>query len=374
MHSGSQAASTPAPATSSTTRARLRRVVRLFATPLQPSHYLELFNPLWATHALRARVERVQAETAEARTLTLRPGRGWRQHRPGQYVALGVTIDGVRQTRTYSITSAPHAADGCFRITVKAIAGGRVSRFLVRDLQPGAVVALGQPQGDFVLPDAAPAGLLFITAGSGITPVMSMLRDAAARGAVPDAVHLHYAPAATEVIFADELRRLREREARYRLHLAYTRNAATASRHFSAAQLGGICPDWRAREVWACGPPALLAAIEAHWAAAGLGQRLHIERFVTPRAVATPPGVGGTVRFAASRRAAQGDAHTPLLHVAEGIGLSPPYGCRMGICHTCDTPLLAGCVRDLRNGAVLSAGQKVQLCVCAAAGDVDLAL
>src|SRR5689334_22709298 len=79
----------------------------LFAWPLRASHYLELMNPLWSTHAPCARVERVDDETADARTLTLRPGRGWRPHRAGQYVAVTVALGGARHVRTYSISSAP---------------------------------------------------------------------------------------------------------------------------------------------------------------------------------------------------------------------------------------------------------------------------
>jgi ferredoxin-NADP reductase len=155
----------------------------MIATPLRPSHYLALLNPLLATHALQERVEAVWDETPGARTVLLRPGRGWRPHRAGQFVSVGVPIDGVRHTRTYSISSAPDAAARRFTITVKAIEGGRVSPFLARRLQPGAYLPIGLPQGDFVLPAHPHVRPLFITAGSGITPVMSMLR--APRDATP---------------------------------------------------------------------------------------------------------------------------------------------------------------------------------------------
>lgn len=81
--------------------------VDMFAYPLRLSHYLELINPLWTKHTLQARVESVWDETKDSRTLTLRPGRGWRTHRAGQYVRVGVSIGGMRHTRTYSISSAP---------------------------------------------------------------------------------------------------------------------------------------------------------------------------------------------------------------------------------------------------------------------------
>src|SRR6266481_5606170 len=179
---------------------RIVEVASLVATPLRPSHYLELVNPLWTTHKLQARVEKVWDETKDSRTLTLRPGRGWRSHRAGQFVRVGVPIGGMRHTRTYSISSSPDASDECITITVKAIEGGRVSRFLVRHLRPGAYLPLGLPQGEFVVPYAMPVRPLFVTAGSGITPVMSMLRTYFLRGNLPDVVHIHYAPHAYDVI------------------------------------------------------------------------------------------------------------------------------------------------------------------------------
>src|SRR5262245_58486857 len=180
---------------------RLVDVVSLVATPLRPSHYLELVNPLWTTHKLQARVEKVWDETKDARTLTLRPGRNWRAHRAGQHVRVGVPIGGMHHTRTYSISSSPDRDDDCITITVKAIPGGRMSQHLVRHIEPGAYLPIGLPQGDFVLPEAVPVRPLFITAGSGITPVMSMLRTYAIRGNMPDAAHIHYAPHSRDVIF-----------------------------------------------------------------------------------------------------------------------------------------------------------------------------
>ncbi|MBY0555630.1 MAG: ferredoxin reductase, partial [Burkholderiaceae bacterium] len=132
----------------------LARLADMFAYPLRHSHYVELVNPLWTTHKLMARVVAVQQETADSRTLTLRPGSGWRSHRAGQFVRLGVPIDGQRHTRTYSISSAPARDDGCITVTVKAVPGGRVSQHLVQQVQVGEYLPLGEPQGEFVLPES----------------------------------------------------------------------------------------------------------------------------------------------------------------------------------------------------------------------------
>lgn len=357
---------------------RLTAVTDLFAWPLKTSHYLELVNPLWTTHSLQARVENVWDETQDVRTLTLRPGRNWRGHRPGQHLRVGVPIAGKHYTRTYSIASAPEREDGCISITVKAIEGGRVSRHLVRDVKVGDHLPLGLPQGDFYLPDAQPVKPLFITAGSGITPVMSMLRSLIAQERLPDTEHVHYAPHAYDVIFGQELRALAAKHPRYRLHLVYTRELGetrSAERHFAPAQIDTLTPDWRDREVYACGPQTLLDAVDAHWAQAGRSRHLHTERFRAALAKADPAARGGAVRFATAGTTVQADATTPLLRVAENAGLNPKHGCRMGICHTCPRKLLSGQVRDLRTGHVHGeAGDDVLICVSAAAGDCAIEL
>src|SRR6476469_1014917 len=256
----------------STARARITDVVNLFATPLKASHYVELVNPLWSSHKLQARVEAVWDETSDARTITLRPGRNWRSHRAGQHVRVGVPIEGRRFTRTYSISSSPERRDGCITVTVKLLDGGRMSGHMVRDLAVGSYLPIGLPQGDFVVLESRPVRPLFITAGSGITPVMSMVRTWALVGNLPDTVHVHYAPHRHDVIFGAELETLADTNARYRYRPVFTRaqdGTSSESHHFSAAQLTALCPDWAERDVWACGPQSMLAAIERHFAAAG---------------------------------------------------------------------------------------------------------
>jgi len=350
---------------------RISDVVGLMATPLRPSHYLELVQPLWSTHRLQARVESVWDETSDTRTLTLRPGHGFRRHRAGQHVRVGVSIGGRQMTRTYSISSSPDRSDGCITITVKH--GGRVSGFLVRDVRPGHLLSIGLPQGDFHLPDAAPVRPLFLTAGSGITPVMSMLRTFVLRWHMPHTVHMHYAPNARDVIFGRELEGIAAKLPKYDFRPIFTR--AGSPQHFSEAQLDELCPDWRERDVWACGPQGLLDDVAACFERAGRSRYLHIERFTAPLAPLPANLAGGMVRFRRSGVETRGDGKKALLRVAEDAGIAAPHGCRMGVCHTCDATLVSGCVRDLRTGLeVNEPSSRIQLCVCAAAGNVEIEL
>jgi ferredoxin-NADP reductase len=351
---------------------RIGDVASLVATPLSPSHYIQLVRPLAAARASQARVEAVRDEAPGVRTLTLRPHRGWRGHRAGQHASVGVAIDGRLVTRTYSISSAPHRRDGCVEITVKA--QGRVSNALVRDVGVGAFVTLGAAAGDFVLPDnGAPLQALFVTAGSGITPIASMLRARAAAGDMPDVVHVHYARTPRDAVFRDELDAIAAAHPSYRLVAIHTADAPDA--RFTAQRLDDLVPDWREREAWACGPRGLLDAIATAFASADRANALHVERFRAALAVVPASACGGRVRFATSAVSADADAATSLLRVAETAGLAPPNGCRMGICHTCDAALISGRVRDLRtNTEIDEPGARVQICVCAAAGDVELDL
>jgi len=362
-------------------KTKAQYIVDLYATPLTVSHYLELVNPLWASHALQARVVDVCDETETSRTLTLQPGRNWRAHRAGQHIRVGVAIGGRQFTRTYSISSPPERGDGCITITVKIIDEGRMSHHLVRNTKKGAYLPIGLPQGDFLLPEAMPVRPLFITAGSGITPIMSMLRNYEAVGNLPDVQHIHYAPHELDVIFGKELKQLADNhQSLYHYHPIYTREQGeekSHQRHFSAEQLDKICPDWRERDCWACGPQALIDALESHYEEAGLSRNLHTERFRAALVEIPADATGGRVKFIGedAEITAEADGETTLLRIAEDAGLNPPHGCRMGICHSCDIPLKSGKVRDLRTGEIFGEpGQMIQTCICAAAGDCELQL
>ncbi|GAB3578222.1 NADPH oxidoreductase [Calidifontibacter terrae] len=336
-------------------------------TPLLPEDYLDLFDPLRSTTRLRGRVASMHAETADAVTVTIRPGRGWRGHQPGQYTRIGVDVDGVRLWRAYSITSGPRA-DGCIAITVKAISGGAVSTHLVQSLRVGQVVQLEQAEGEFVLAPVLPTRLLLLTGGSGITPVMGILRHTADR--LDDVVLLHSAPRPEDVIFADELRQLAD-DGRISLLERHT----DVDGMLDTAQLDTLVPDWRERDTLACGPAGMLEALENHWSANGLTERLTTERF---RPTLAEPGEGGTVHFTGRDRDLDCDGSRPILDLAEEAGLLMPSGCRMGICYGCVLPLREGSVRDLRTGETTTAapgdGVLVQTCISAAAGRCDIDL
>ncbi|GAB2936147.1 ferredoxin reductase [Streptomyces sp. NPDC059173] len=348
--------------TSGALRTGAWKLLEMVTTPLMPSDYLDLVSPLRTGADLRGRIEAVHPETSDAATVVIRPGRAWRGHTAGQYVRIGVDVDGVRLWRAYSITSPAARRDGRITITVKAIPDGKVSNHLVRRAKPGTLIQLDQPTGDFVLPRAKPAKVLYLTAGSGITPVMGMLRSIE----LDDVVMVHCAPRPGDVIFRRELHRLVVDEG-----LRLTEVHTDTDGKLDIARLQELVPDWAERETWACGPAGLLDAAEEHWAGHDALERLHTERFRPGIVVA---GDGGEVTFSTTGRTVGADGATPLLDIGEEAGVLMPSGCRMGICFGCVTPLKAGAVRDLRTGEITEAGPGVliQTCVSAAAGPCDI--
>jgi len=352
-------------------RRRALRSVRAFFSPLLPDDYLELINPLWSTRELRGRIERIEQETADTVTVLIRPGYEWTGHRPGQYLRIGVVIDGVHHWRAYSLTSEPDRPDGCIGITPKLVDTGKVSPYLVRQAKPGDIVRLGGVEGTFVLPEPAPGKLLFVSAGSGITPIMSMLRSLHRRDEVRDVVHIHSARAAEDVIFADRLAEIDATHNGYSLHLRITGEQG----RIAPLDLDDLCPDWRERHAFVSGPGEMLDAMSEHWQREGAVELLSMERFQPTIGGDPGEGEGGMVRFVKSGLEAECDGGTPILVGGEEAGAALPFGCRMGICHTCVGKLCAGEVRDLRTGEVHgNEGEMIRTCVNAPEGAIEIAL
>jgi ferredoxin-NADP reductase len=339
----------------------------MVATPLVPRDFIDLIDPLSSSRDLRGRIDTVTAETTDAATIRIRVGRGWRGHRAGQYVRVGVDVDGIRQWRTYSITSqANPKTDRFITITVKTVPDGVVSNYLVRRAKAGTLVHLDQACGDFTLPTTRPAKVLFVTAGSGITPVMGMLRSHSHE--LADVVVSHSAPTADDVVFGSELRALADTGS-----VRLVEHHTATSPRLTAAALDALVPDWAERQTWACGPAALLDDIEAHWARHDAADRLHTERFTAP---AVGGGDGGPISFTRTGSTVETSSGTTLLEAGENAGVLMPSGCRMGVCFGCVLPLRNGAVRDVRNGEVTigapDAGVLVQTCISTVAGSCEI--
>ena len=335
-------------------------LIDLLTGPHGVDRYTELVTPTWTLGEARAKVVAVRRQTPRSVTLTLEPNAAFAGFRAGQHINLTVEIDGRRRTRCYSPASAENARH--IELTIGRHEGGLVSQYLCDHARPGMIVGLDSVGGEFVLPATRPRRILFISGGSGITPVMSMLRTLQAEGFDGEIAFVHYARTAEEACYRDELAALTG----VRVLHGYTRSAAGSdlAGRFGPEHLAAAMPEPDA--VYVCGPPELVRAVEQHC------DGVQSESFVPPTFTIPAEPSGGRVSFTGSGISTTDDGR-PLLEQAEAAGLTPESGCRMGICHTCTRRKTRGAVKNLITGAVSGADEEdVQICVSVPVGDVDL--
>ena len=321
-------------------------------------------QPAWAGFR-PVRVAKVVPETATVASiyLTAPDGSALPAARAGQHLTLRITGAGEpAPVRSYSLSSAPDA--GTYRISVKREPHGTASRHLNRDLQPGAVLDAAAPRGDFVLGDGT-RPILLISAGIGVTPVLSMLHQLAACHSQREVWWLHGARGPHEHPFAAEAHALLALLPHAQEHVFYSQ-ATPPERHRAHATAGRLTKDNLAgldvpasASAYVCGPASFMA--DMHEALTSIGvdpDRIHTELFGAlpsinpgltgqtrrpPHAPAGPPGTGPlvtfarsgiSVPFAASRRS--------VLELADACDVPTRWSCRTGVCHTCATPLLSG--------------------------------
>ncbi len=351
-----------------------RRLLDSIAGPHGIDRYLEQISPTLVIGECRAEVVAASHGTEDSVTLSLRANRAWGDLRAGQFVQVSVEIDGVRHTRCYSPAS-PEGSGRDLEITVKRHPDGLVSNFLADHARAGMVIGLSQADGDFHLPQARPGSILLIGGGSGITPLMAILRTLCAEGYAGAIALIQYAPDPDRTIYREELDRLAAQNPNFKLTRSYTRapGAGELDGHFSPAHLPQTDPNFAAAETFACGPPALFDAVRATWTD-GLEQRLHVESFVPPSLLPLGEPGTGSIRFAGSNLEVQ-NSGASILEQAEQAGVPAQSGCRMGICHTCTCRKLSGTVKNLLTDEVsASPDEEIQLCVSAPLSDLVIDL
>lgn len=389
------------------------RLAEALTFPHGVDSYVEMLAADGLGNTARAEVIAVRHQTNRSVTLTLAPDDSWQGCAAGQSVAVSVLIDGVRETRPYSPAGSQHAVGGSVELTISTHPEGRVSQHLRHHAREGLIVGLAPAQGQFVLPSPRPQSVLLISAGSAITPAMAILRTLCDEGYEGDIGFLNYARSPQLALYGPELAELAQAHASLRVARGLTgappsrtrngagtrtgkrsgtppsarssaqaaaRRASRSARgvgavqgRFCAQHLSAVGLDGDGAATYVCGPPALIASVGELWEARGLPEPI-VESF-TPLALAQPRGpVAGHVSFLGSGRGAPNTGLT-LLEQAEDAGLTPAFGCRMGICNTCSTRKASGTVRNLVTGAVCSAtDEQIRLCVCVPVGDVALDL
>jgi stearoyl-CoA 9-desaturase NADPH oxidoreductase len=358
-------------------RPLLKRLARTLVAPHTFDFWASRLHPTWSWDRPLARIVARQAESSDTFTLLLKPNRHWRGFRPGQHLNIGAEIEGSLVSRSYSLSDAPRA-DGRIAITVKAMPGGKLSQHLCHAAKPGDVLTLGPAFGEMTLPETPQGAWLFLAAGSGITPMMAMIRAQAALGMPMPITLAYWSRDREELCFVDELRALAARYPNFRVDFALTRAPdASGFRHgrIDAMQLSAFAPDLHQRRVFVCGPGGFVDAARDLVGTRAIA--FHAEAFTPPQRIEAADADGGSVRItlATSGRTLDVPRGISLLTALETAGLKPASGCRMGICNTCACGKRTGSTRHLHTG---DAGHEpvtaLRLCVNSATSDLILDL
>lgn len=352
---------------------------RLIAPLIDPSvfdFWAGLVNPAWSWSRSLARVVERRVEAQDAITLVLQPNRHCGKVRPGQHINVSAEVNGRRTTRSYSITNVP-GRDRRLAITVKRVEGGKLSTHLCRDIQVGNVVELGQAFGEMTLPVQVQGKWLFLAAGSGITPLMSLTRALAAQNMPVDLRLIYWAKTRAELCFARELRELAARHPHFSLQIVLTHEADTLADEarglIDQDQLSALAPDLAERQVFACGPGGFVDT--ARQLSASVARSFLAEGFTPSAPVAAADQAQTTVRVQLNKsgRALDVASGQSLLVALEQAGMSPASGCRMGICNTCVCTKRSGTIQNITSGEQdAESDTPVRLCISRAVTDISL--
>lgn len=335
-------------------------------------------DPTLSLHSIKARVVEIRDETADVKSYLLKPNARFGRFAPGAYVTLRLTIDGKPVQRAYSLSSAPKR-DGLISITVKRVPGGLVSNWLADHVAVGDVLTLGAPEGQFLLPVQPAPALLMISAGSGITPVMSMLRHLVRTRSTAAVTFLHFARSDQDVIFARELQQIAADCPHVKV-VTCVEQAGPGWQgprgRFSEDLLEESAPDFRGMQTFLCGPAPFMRAVMQTLERTGADlSQLRFERFGVDFTAADVFSDARVVRFTRSQVESISTRSLTILQEAEARGVAIESGCRAGTCGTCRCTKKSGVVLDIVTGIASGSGEETIFpCVSVAQGSVEVEL
>lgn len=311
--------------------------------------------PLWTGTDTPLYVTDIFKETHDAYTFRFQGDPICRfAYKPGQFCSLVLDINGKKVVRSYSISSTP-TRPYTLELTIKRVPGGLVSNWLPDNIKVGDRIHIKGPKGKFCLePGKIPRKILFIGAGSGVTPLMSMSRWLCDISADVDIKFYCSVRSSQDIIFAKELEMMTER---YRMFspciISTTRDTkepwAGLTGRVSQAMLETIAPDIHERNIYMCGPNGFMDAVKDILRDMKFDiSRLHLESFGgtrTSAAEAAPQegkGEALSVQFAQTGKTVLTNGTLPLLDLAEEHDIDVAYGCRSGSCGDCKVKVLKG--------------------------------
>jgi glycine betaine catabolism B len=305
---------------------------------------------------------RVIDETHDVKSFEFRVGDGTPvRFEPGQFMTVSADVNGQSVERCYTISSPP-TRPFLLSITVKRVPGGVMSNWLHDNMQPGSLLSAYGPSGTFTSTAAASDKALYLSAGSGVTPLMSMTRASIDLGLNRDVIFVHSARTPADIVFRRELERLAALSPRLRTYFVCEGIGDEADWAGPVGRLGlellaQWAPDYREREVFTCGPAGYMSAVRGLLHDGGHDpKRYHQESFDITADVAPAPGPQTqdtfTVRLSRSSKTFTMSASETVLAAARKAGVPIPSSCSQGVCGTCKTKLVEGSVEMKHNGGI----------------------
>lgn len=305
----------------------------------------------------------VHNETHDVKSFTLASPQGKRiSFEAGQYFLFEPEIDGEENGRCYSISSSPFRSNA-ITVTVKRVAGGKVSNWLHDNLKPGMELPASGPMGKFNRPKAGK--YLMLSGGSGITPVMAMVRELADRAEPVDVVFLHAGRSPLDLLFREELSVLARRMKG--LRLIFLPEVLTGdpswpglNGRISKALLSLVVPDIADRNILCCGPAPFMAAARAISAELGVPPERYLEESFDAAVIEDLPAPSEgqavvttyKVQFMKQQKVLEVSAEQTVLACAKKMGVRLPSSCANGICGTCKSKLVSGLVDMKHEGGI----------------------
>jgi ferredoxin-NADP reductase len=307
----------------------------------------------------------VHQETHDVKTFTFasRDGKHFR-FSAGQYFSFDTIIDGEEETRCYSISSSPLRRNAV-SVTVKRVSGGKVSNWLHDNMSPGKVVKAIGPLGSFIRPQEPRRKFLFLSGGSGITPVMSMTREMADMCAPVDVVFFHAGRTPIDLVFRSDLTNIASRLKGLRLFFLPELLSEEASWYGFAGRISKelfqlTVPDLADRVVMCCGPAPFMAAARKLITELGVPESNYIEESFDAAVTENAPAElvedaasrVFTVDFDKQKKSIEVSSEQTVLSIAKKAGVRLPSSCSNGLCGTCKSKLVSGSVDMKHNGGI----------------------
>lgn len=356
---------------------------------------IQMLVPQWCTDAYRAKIVDMRDEMDDTYTLVLKPKKGlidrsWPVFQAGQFLELMVEKEGSRTLRCFSISSSPAYFEktGLIELSIRIQQKGRVTPWIRQQLKINSLVNISAAQGEFVLPKSilpkrsfpksllnnqSPEKLLFIAGGSGITPFRSMLNELNSLENPLDIHLLYYSRDKQHVLFQQELEQLAIKYSGLSISFLDSENDG----FICSEHLLTHCSDYYLRTAFICGPGPMIQKTRKVLAELDVtNDKINFE-FFGAAPIEIENNAQGAVLFQASEKivVSADETVTTLLEQAEGAGITPVSGCRIGVCHQCICKKKSGIVFNTRTQEYSDTGsEEIQLCISVAQGDVVLDL